>query len=455
LIAGQDFTKELYSLEAEMCTLGSMILSYKAAEEIVTIVSEEDFYSPAHRQIFRAIRQLLHNNKPVDLVTLPEELAAREMLESVGGTGYLVEIQACVPSASNATHYAGIVSDRSTLRRLESAGREIVGLVHSPEDGEADEKVDAAEQLVFEVGRKRLGRYFTPLRSLAKDFFVDVDDLMESGTPVVGIPTKFYDLDAKLTGLYGGDLTIIAARPSMGKTSLVLNIALQVAKQGVGNVAVFSLEMTSKQLVRRMVATESRISSYVLRRPGLSPDDYQRLADACEELYELPVFIDDGSDVSALEIRGKCRRLKADGGLALIVVDYLQLMRGSRKTENRVQEIGDIARSLKALSKELEVPVIALSQLNRTVESRENKRPQLADIRESGSIEAEADVVMFIYRDEYYKAREKPEEANTDPDRVEEAEIIIAKHRNGEVGTVKLAFQPKYATFSNLSLRKE
>jgi replicative DNA helicase len=310
--------------------------------------------------------------------------------------------------------------------------------------------VDKAEQLVFEVGKRRLGSYFQPIRNLAKEFFTDIDMIIESGEPILGTPTGFLDLDTKLTGLYPGDLLIVAARPSMGKTTLVMDMALRVAKQQVGNVAVFSLEMGALQLVRRMVSMQSSVSSYAMKHADLTQKNYSKIADACESLYNLPIFIDDASDVSPLEMRGKCRRLKAEGGLALVIVDYLQLMRGSRKTENRVQEISDIARGLKAMAKELQVPVIALSQLNRSVESRDNKRPQLSDIRESGSIEAEADVVMMIYREQYYKDREKPTDADRNPDRVEVAEINIAKHRNGEIGTVLLGFQPTYVRFRDL-----
>lgn len=443
----EDFVPS-HSLEAEMCALGSMLLSERAATELITMLTEDDFYRPAHREIFRAMRQLLTSAKAIDLVTLKDELTARERLQDAGGKEYLIQIAQAVPSAGNAKDYAQIVIDRATLRRLEEAGRKIVDVAHAP-DVEVGDKVDTAEKLVFDVGQRRLGKDFQPIQLLAKEFFVDVDTIIETGEPILGTPTKFYDLDTKLTGLYGGDLLIVAARPSMGKTSFVLNIALNVAKQRVGNVAIFSLEMGGEQLVRRMASMESGVSSYVLKRSNLSHEDYQKLADACESFYHLPIYIDDSSDVSTMEMRGKCRRLQQDGGLALVVVDYLQLMRGSKKTENRVQEISEIARSLKALAKELKVPVLALSQLNRGVENRDNKRPQLADIRESGSIEAEADVVMMIYREQYYKDREKPEESDPNPERVERAEIIVAKHRNGETGLVNLGFQPTYARFVN------
>jgi replicative DNA helicase len=447
----QDFAP-LYSLEAEMSTLGSMLLSERSAEEIVTILTEDDFYNPAHREIFRAMRQLLNNSKPIDLVTLRNELIAREKLESVGGDDYLIQIAEVVPSASNSSFYAQIVLDKATLRRLEDAGRQIVGEVHNSDGGAADDKVDKAEQLVFEVGRKRLGKYFEHVRNLAKEFFVDVDNIIESGKPLAGVPSGFTDLDRMTTGFYPGDFVIIGARPAMGKTSLALDFAINVAqqKEKLGNVAIFSLEMSSMQLVRRMVSMISGVSGGVLKSPNISVDHYKRLADGCEKLYSLPVYIDDSSDVTPLEMRGKCRRLKADGGLAMIVVDYLQLMRGSRRTENRVQEISDIARSLKAMAKELEVPVVALSQLNRGVEGREDKRPVLSDIRESGSIEAEADMVMLLYRDAYYKAKEESRPQDYDPDNVEEAEIIIAKHRNGPTGKVIMGFQPAYARYRNL-----
>ena len=328
-----------------MSTLGSMILSERAAEEIVAILSEDDFYKPAHREMYKAMQQLMASRKAIDLVTLRDELVSRDKLRDAGGEDYLIQVAEYVPSPANSNYYAQIVLDRSTLRRLEAAGREIIGVARDTSDSSADEKVDFAEQKVFDIGKQRLGKYFQPLRALAKEFFVDIDRIIESGEPILGTSSGFLDLDAKLTGLYPGDLIIVAARPSMGKTTLVVDMALRVAQLGVGNVAIFSLEMGAIQLVRRMVSMQSSVSSYVMKQADLTSKNYARLADACETLYNLPVFIDDASDVSPLEMRGKCRRLKADGGLALVVVDYLQLMRGSRRTENRVQEISDIARA--------------------------------------------------------------------------------------------------------------
>lgn len=431
-----------------------MMLSDRAAEEIVTVLEEDDFYNRAHREIFRAMRQLVNSTKAVDLVTVVQELKDRGTLQEIGGEEYIIQVAEFVPSASNAQHYSSIVLDKATLRRLEQAGRGILGVVQDVE-AETNDKVDKAEQLVFEVGRRRLGTYFSPVSSLAKEFFVDVDQIIETGQPLVGIGSGFVDLDKMTTGFYPGDFVIIGARPSMGKTALVLDFALHAASERSqrthpGSIAIFSLEMSGLQLVRRMVSMMSSVNSHVLKNPNIGLETYQKLADACDTLYQSPIYIDDSSDVTPMEMRGKCRRLKAESGLALVVVDYLQLMRGSRKTENRTQEISDIARSIKAMAKELKVPVIALSQLNRGVEGREDKRPVLSDIRESGSIEAEADLVMLLYRDQYYKAKDEHSAEDTAVDRVEEAEIIIAKHRNGPTGKVILGFQPNYARYRNI-----
>ena len=454
MAVGIDESVPLYSVEAEMSTLGAMLLSERAAEEIVTILAEDDFYRPAHRLVFRAIKSLIVAHKPIDQVTLEEELKARGDLANIGGPDYIVDLNLYVPSASNSAAYAQIVLDKSTLRRLEQTGREIVGVVHNPEMAGVQEKVDKAEQLIFEVGRKQLGKYFEPVSKLAKEFFVDVDTILETGVPMQGLKVGFHDLDNMTSGFYPGDFVVIGARPAMGKTSLILEMALNVAtqhyRQGTrGAVAVFSLEMASIQLVRRLVSMQSSVPNSVLKKGTISPSDYQKLADACDMLYSMPIFIDDNSDLSPLEMRGKCRRLKAEHGLSMVLIDYLQLMRGSRRTENRVQEISEIARSCKAMAKELEIPVFALSQLSRAVESRDDKRPQLSDIRESGSIEAEADMVMMLYRDAYYKKKEEHKPQYDNPGEVEEAEIIVAKHRNGPTGTVKMAFQPALSRWRN------
>lgn len=438
-----------------MSTLGSMLLSERAAEEIVTILSEEDFYRPAHRLIFRSMFQLVQNRKPIDILTLEDELKARGQLMEAGGANYLLELAHYTPTASNSNYYAQIVLDKATLRNLVAAGQQIVGIAHDPELSEVGDKVDRAEQMMFDVGRRQLGRHFKSVKALAKEFFVDVDNIVETGKPMSGLKVDFKDLDIVTSGFYSGDLVIIGARPAMGKTSLVLDFAINVAKnlareEARGSVAVFSLEMSSIQLVRRMTSMISGVSLSVLKSGKISDDQYRRLADGCETLYNLPIFIDDSSDLSPMEMRGKCRRLKAETGLSMVVIDYLQLMRGSRRNENRVQEISDIARACKSMAKELEIPVIALSQLNRSVESRDDKRPQLSDIRESGSIEAEADLVMLLYREAYYKAKEEHRDIPWNPDEVEEADVIIAKHRSGPTGVVKLGFQPAYARYRNL-----
>jgi replicative DNA helicase len=445
----------LYSIEAEMSTLGSMLLSERAAEEIVTIVEEEDFYHPSHRLIFKAMKQLIKSHKPIDQITLEDELKARGNLADIGGPDYLLEIAMFTPSAANSNYYAQIVIDKSTLRKLEGAGREIAGLVHQPDAGNVSEKVESAEQLVFQVARRSKTKEFQHVRRLAKEFFIDVDQIVETGIPMTGTKVGFHDLDEMTSGFYPGDFVVIGARPSMGKTSLVLDFALNLSKRLVdqeqyGSIAIFSLEMSSIQLVRRMASMLSGVSMEVLKTGKISTDHYQRLADGCERLYSMPLYIDDGSDLTPLEMRGKCRRLKAETGLSMVIVDYLQLMKGGTKGENRVQEISEIARACKAMAKELEVPVIALSQLNRTVENREDKRPQLSDIRESGSIEAEADTVMLLYRESYYKAKEERRSEIANYDEVQPAEIIVAKHRNGPTGKVILGFQPSYARFRNL-----
>ncbi len=439
-----------HSLEAEMCTLGAMMLSQTACDKVFQLARESDFYSPAHREIYRAIQQLSMRSKAVDLVTVRNELIERGIFKDVGGSEYLVQLMDAPENPNYAEHYAQIVLDKATTRRLEEAGHKISHLAHDP-DKLTQEKVDEAESMIFEINQSRLGKEMKPIRQVARKFFEKIDLFYDTGEPLRGSPSGYYDLDNTTGGFFGSDLIIVAARPSMGKTALVLNFALNVAAQDKGAVAVFSIEMSGEQLVRRMLSMLSKTSMGILKEERLTDDTYQRLADACETLYSLPIHIDDSSEITPLDMRGKCRRLKAEAGLSLVIVDYLQLMKGNRKTENRVNEISEIARGLKSLAKELDVPVIALSQLNRGVESRDDKRPMLSDLRESGSIEAEADLVMLIYRDAYYKEKTlQIEERVFDADRVEEAELIIAKHRNGPTGTVLVGFQPNYARFVNL-----
>lgn len=437
------------NIEAEMCVLGAMILSDKACEEVLTLLQEQDFYLPPHHEIFNAIRQLLVKRSVVDLVTLKNELVDRDKLTFVGGIDYLVQLAESVPATSNVHYYAQIVLDKATDRRLIQAGESVSKVARNTELT-SEEKVEAAESLVFEVAKNRNFKYFVPLKQLTRTFFEDIDELYEHGKPQLGISSGYVDLDRMTGGFYPSDLVIVAARPSMGKTALVLNFGVHVAQQKKGAVAVFSLEMSGNQLIRRMVSTMSGVSMGIMKRPNMTREQYDKIGNACENMFSLPIYIDDSSDISPLELRGKCRRLKQEHGLSMIIIDYLQLMRGPRRTENRVQEISDIVRGLKAIAKEFDVSVVALSQLNRGVESREDKRPMLSDIRESGSIEAEADIVMFIYRDAYYKAKEAKDNDNFDVEKTEETEIIIAKHRNGPTGKVFLAYQPHFSRFLNL-----
>jgi replicative DNA helicase len=329
--------------------------------------------------------------------------------------------------------------------------------VHDTDIETAKDKVDKAEQLVFEVGRRGIGNYFASISNLTSEFFKDVDSVYETKKPITGLKVGFMDLDEVTAGFNPGDFIVIGARPAMGKTSLVLDFALNVARdlarhQKRGSVAIFSLEMGGIQLAQRMVSSLSGISMRILRQDKeLTESEYLRLSEACDDLYGLPIFIDDNADLNPLELRGKCRRLKAEHGLSLVVIDYLQLMRGSRRTDNRVNEISEIARACKRMAKELGVPVIALSQLSRTLMNREDKRPQLSDLRDSGSIEAEADMVLLLHRQSYYDAKAEKRREVEDPNDVQEAEVDVAKNRNGPTRKVKIGFQPAYSRFRNLA----
>lgn len=441
-------------IEAEQSTLGSMMIDKNALEKGVEILRAEDFYREAHQLIFDSLVSLNEKGEPVDIITVQEELRTRSKLESVGGIDYLMALIDCVPTASNLEYYARIVEEKATLRKLIDACNQIIGKCHGDVDN-ADEIVDQAEKMIFQLSQKRMGDYFSPLSVLAHEAFERIEHQYREKLEVSGLATGFRELDKVTAGLQSSDFIIVAARPSMGKTAFCLDIARHVAVNDKKPVAIFSLEMAKEQLAIRLICSQSKIDAHRLRTGYIQNDEWVKLADGVGKLYASPIFIDDTTGVSSLQMRAKCRRLKAEHGLSLIVVDYLQLMQGSKKTENRTQEIGDIARSLKSLARELEVPVIALSQLSRAVEQREDKRPMLSDLRESGSIEAEADVVAFLYRPSYYKKREismgndggggaeDEEEDNT-------AEVIIGKQRNGPTGIIKLAFISKFACFENL-----
>ncbi|MHB1002149.1 MAG: replicative DNA helicase [Armatimonadota bacterium] len=448
------------NMEAEQSTLGSMMIDGNALEKGVEILKPEDFYREAHQTIFDSLMSLAERNEPVDIITVQEELRNNGRLDSIGGTEYLMALIDAVPTAANIEYYAHIVEEKALLRRLIDACTQINGWCHGQVD-EADSLVDQAERLIFQISQKRMGDYFTPLSILAHEAFERIETQYKDKRDVSGQTTGFKDLDKITSGLQSSDFIIVAARPSMGKTAFVLDIARHIAVQEKKPVALFSLEMSKEQLAVRLICSQSKVDAQRLRSGYIQNDEWVKLADGVGKLYAAPIFIDDNTGTTSLQMRAKCRRLKAEHGLSLIVIDYLQLMSGSRRTENRVQEIGEIARSLKGLARELNVPVIALSQLSRSVEQRPDKRPMLSDLRESGSIEAEADVVAFIYRDAYYKQKEiilddegSPVDLMTGQDALKidnTAEIIIGKQRNGPTGLIKLAFISKFACFENLA----
>jgi replicative DNA helicase len=449
------------SLDMEQAVLGSMLIDRVAIEKAAEILRPEDFYRDAHRVIFEAILALVERDEPVDFLTVQEQLKLQDMLEAVGGGPYLSQLMDSVASAANVEHYATRVEEKAILRRLIDASNQIQAMAHSEYD-DVSEVVDRAEQAVFKVAQRKLGTYFTSMGPLIHTVFEQIEFRSDNKEATTGLETPFEDLNYMTAGLQPSDLVIVAARPSMGKTSLVLTIAQHAAMRLKRPVAVFSLEMSKEQLCLRMISSEARVDAHRLRTGFLQDDDWRRVGETCARLTEAPIFIDDSPDCSALEMRAKCRRLLAEHrDLGMIVVDYLQLMRGHRRTENRVQEIAEMARALKSMARELKVPVVALSQLSRAVEQRPDKRPLLSDLRESGSIEAEADVVVFIYREQYYKMKEsvkadedeatQQEQRQRGEDKVEVAELIIAKQRNGPTGKIEVAFHPRYARFDNLA----
>ncbi|MFO7818859.1 MAG: replicative DNA helicase [Halanaerobacter sp.] len=433
------------SEEAEKSTLGSMLLDREAIPTAVESLEPGDFYWSKHGVIYQAICQLFDQGDPVDLVTLSEELREEDKLEDVGGASYITSLVNSVPTAANIKHYAEIVEEKSILRGLIRTANQISKLGYKDE-GEVDDLLDEAESLIFEVSEKRSVKEFSGIKDILMDTFDDLEELHENQEDVTGVPTGFRDLDKMTSGFQESDLVIIAARPSMGKTALALNIAQYAAVEEDTSVAIFSLEMAKSQLVQRMLCSEAQVNSHRLRTGQLRDTDWRRLSQAAGRLGESDIFIDDTPGITAMEMRAKARRIKAEHDLDLILIDYLQLMQGSSSAESRQQEVSKISRSLKGLGRELNVPVVSLSQLSRAVEQRNNKRPQLSDLRASGSIEQDADVVAFIYRDEYY---------NPDTEKKGITEIIVGKQRNGPVGTVELAFQKEYTKFVDLSKRDE
>jgi replicative DNA helicase len=419
------------NLEAEQSVLGAVLLESNALLKVIDIITEEDFYREGHRKIFRAMLDLFDKGEAIDLVTMSESLTRTNDLESVGGNSYLASLAGAVPTAANVVYHAKILKEKSILRHLLRTSTEIASRVYESEH-EADELLDIAEKRIFEISDKRVRTAFEPLRSVVKDSFTMIEHLYDKKEAITGVPSGFPDLDDMTTGFQKGDIIVVGGRPSMGKTALSLNIAQHVGVELKEPVAIFSLEMSTRQLVMRMLCSEAMVDSNRVRKGFVGKQDWHKLTSAAGRLTEAPIFIDDSSDINVLEMRAKARRLKMEHGLSLVIVDYLQLMRGRASFERREQEISDISRSLKSLAKELDIPVIALSQLNRGVELRTDKRPNLADLRESGAIEQDADVILFLYRDEVYDKH--------NPDKRGKAEAIVAKQRNGPTGLVKLTY---------------
>jgi replicative DNA helicase len=428
-----------HSIDAEESVLGGVLLSADAANVALEVLHADDFYKPAHQRIFDVIQQLFDANEPIDAVTVSEGLRRDGSLDRMGGIEFLTRLIDTVPSTSNVEYYASIVEEHSLRRRLMKVGGDI-GVIAGITSEPIEDVVDRAEQAVFAVAEKQVGDGLQAIDDLLGPAIEQAEELQRNGSEITGVSTGFRDLDRKLAGLHPTNLVVIAARPGMGKSSLALNIAQNVALED-HTVAIFSMEMSREEIVTRMLCSKGRIDSQKLRTGRLTEADFTKLSNAASALYKQNIYVDDSPGMTVTEIRAKCRRLRRRPGLDLVVIDYLQLMNGSGQ-ENRQQEIAAISRSLKDLARELHVPVIALSQLNRGVESREDKRPRLGDLRESGAVEQDADVVMFIYRDEYYF-----------PEKVESkgvAEVVISKHRQGGVGKVDMTFLPEFTLFADM-----
>jgi replicative DNA helicase len=428
-----------HNREAEESVLGAIMLSAEAANLVMDKLEPDDFYVPAHQAIFEVIVDLYNANQPIDALTVSDALHRKGELDRVGGAGYLSDVMDSVPTASNIEYYAGIVEEHGLRRRLIRAGGVLGDLAIMTEE-EISVVLDQAEQTVLSVAERRVGEGLVPMSPLLHGALETIEEMETRGAELTGLATGFRDLDKKLGGLQAANLVVVASRPSMGKSTLVSNIATNVAMAG-GTVAIFSLEMSREEIVQRLLCSTGRVDSMKLRTGQLGPQLWQKVVHAASKMYQIPVYIDDSGQLTVTDIRAKSRRLRRSHGLAMVIIDYLQLMQGTVR-ENRQQEIAEISRSLKNLARELDVPIVAVSQLNRSLESREDKRPRLGDLRESGAIEQDADIVMFIYRHEYYH----PEAQDTKG----LAEVIVAKHRSGSTGTVQMTFLPEFTLFSDL-----
>ena len=430
--------------DAEQAVLGSMLTDNDAVMAAVEVLKEDAFYREDNKIIYQAILNLYSKSEPIDIITLKDELESMGKFEQVGGFEYLASLPDKVPTTANVQKYIKIVEEKSVLRNLIKTANEIIELGYNPTE-DVEDIMDGAEKKIFDIMQSKNTKSYTPIKDVLVESFTNLEKLYNQKKHVTGVPTQFYDLDDKTAGLHGSELILVAARPAMGKTAFALNIATNAALRANVPVAIFSLEMSKDQLVNRMLCSEAMVDSNKVRTGKLDEEDWTKLAEAIGPLSEAGVYIDDTPGISVMEIRTKCRKLKMEKNIGLVVIDYLQLISGSNKRNgSREQEISEISRSLKVLAKELNVPVIALSQLSRAVEQRDDHRPMLSDLRESGAIEQDADIVMFLYRDDYYNK----ESAEKDI-----AEVIIAKQRGGSTGTVKLYWMGNYTKFVNIERR--
>lgn len=432
------------NIEAEMSVLGAMLFSPEAVSRAIELLEESFFYLESHRAVFSAAINLFDRNQPIDLITVTEELRKRKKLEAVGGASYLTQLTASVPTAANVDYYARMVKEKALLRSLIQTATQVIQESFDP-TSEGGAVLDHAERMIFDISQHRVEGKFVRVGDIIKESIEAIDRLYQRKEHVTGLATGFHDFDVKTAGLQASDLIVVAGRPSMGKSSFVCGIAEHIGMVLGKAVAFFSLEMSREQLVQRLLCSHARVDSQKVRTGYLAHSDWPKLTNAAGRIAEMPLYIDDTPAMDVLELRAKARRLKAQHGIELVVVDYLQLMEGRARTESRQQEIAEISRSLKALARELRVPVIAISQLSRAVESRSGNRPQLSDLRESGAIEQDADVVVFLFREEYYN----PTEENRN-----RAEAIIAKQRNGPTGTCELIFLKEWTRFDNPEFRR-
>jgi len=429
------------NIEAEKSVLGAILYSAEVLIDVVDILRADDFYRKDHAMIYETMLSLFNKNKPVDFVTVTEQLSLNGSLEKVGGITYVASLADDVPVVSNAKQYAEIVAAKALQRRLIKSAYDISSMAYEPE-GDVNQVLEMAEKTIFDVAQNRSNKAYVHIKGVLSDVFTKIEYLSENKA-LPGVPTGFHDLDKLLSGMHNSDLILIAARPAMGKTALMLNIAQYVAVNKNIPVAIFNLEMSKEQLVTRILSSYSKVESEKLKTGNIAAADWSNLATAFTELSGSPIYIDDSTDVSISSIRAKCRRLKLERDIKLVIIDYLQLMQGKQShSDNRVQEVSDISRSLKLMARELDVPIIVGSQLSRAVESRKDNRPMLSDLRESGAIEQDADIVTFLYREDYY---------NPDTPIKNVAELIIAKHRNGPTGVVKLSYDPTRVTFRNMT----